>query len=310
MKRVRDKWKPMLINRCGMWWVAVIVTALVVAPAGFAAESTLATASSTTSNGPTLRLDYNTGDSAGNPVASFMYFVPLISPDPVTCETSRGSTQTARVTSAKRKVDSDSFSTRCEFEFGGKGSQQSNFDLTNHVRRHEQNLKKGGALERQLVSITVEGPGSGVVEVEGVVTNGVQTVSEVRLRFNARGKASPVSIGLCDVVFKDGKFQRVNEIVARVNTLTFRRQPGRPRMEVTLASITDKGASKGLWQSIKGGVMGMAANLLIPPLTVEATGHRTMLDFGRALSAGETAFTFPRAKNLRSTVGSIPSGGR
>jgi hypothetical protein len=289
---------------------AGIMAVLAVPTARAAAPAPQAAAVPAGSNGPTLRLDYDPGGSGGNPVAAFMYFVPLISPDPVTCETSRGSTQAARVTSAKRKADADSFSTRCEFEFSGKGSQQSNFDLTNHVRRHEQKLKKGGALERQLVSITVEGPGSGVVEIEGVVTNGVQTVTEVRLRFNARGKASPVSIGLCDVVFKDGKFQRVNEIVARVNTLTFRRQPGRPKMEVALASITDKGASKGIWQSIKGGMMGMAANLLIPPLTVEATGHRTMLDFGRALTAGETSFTFPRAKNLRDTVGSIPAGGR
>ena len=41
-------------------------------------------------------------------------------------------------------------------------------------------------------------------------------------------------------------------------------------------------------------------NLLIDPLTVEAVGHRAMLDFGRALASGAATFTFPRATNLKS----------
>jgi len=234
-----------------------------------------------------------------------MYFIPLIAPDPCSCLTRRGNTQTARVTSAKRTSTGNSFATKCEFEFTGTGLQQSVFDLTNQIRRHEKQLKNGTDLQRQLASITVEGPGSGIVEVEGVTTNGVQTVTQVLLRFNAHGKSSPVSIGLCDIRYRAGKFEHTNEMVARVNTLKFRRQPGRPKMEVSLASVSEKGAGKNLWQTIKGGMKGMAANLLIPPLTVEATGHRTMLDFGRALTAGESTFTFPRAKNLKS-VGEIP----
>src|SRR5208337_1017175 len=35
------------------------------------------------SAGPTLHLDYGHGESPGNPVAEFMYFVPLISLEPV-----------------------------------------------------------------------------------------------------------------------------------------------------------------------------------------------------------------------------------
>jgi hypothetical protein len=77
-------------------------------------------------------------------------------------------------------------------------------------------------------------------------------------------------------------------------------------MEVTLASVSRKDAGKNLWQSIKGGIKALAANLVIAPLTVEATGHRTMLDFGRALALGESTFTFPRAKNLKSTNTSLP----
>ena len=249
--------------------------------------------------GPTIRLDYKPGKSAGNPVASFMYFIPLISPELVSFLTSPGSTQSAQVTCAKRRFTAHSFLTTCEFEFSGQGSQQSLFDLTNQIRRQERKLKEGGSLRRQLSSITVEGPGNGTVEVEGTVSNGVQTVTEVRLRFNARGTTSPVSIDLCDIRYLDGEFKHLKETVVQVNTLTFRRKPGPPQMEVTVASVKKKGAGQNLWQSIKGSLTGAAVNLFIDPLTVEATGHQAMLDFGQALVSGAPTFTFPHAKNLK-----------
>jgi len=71
-------------------------------------------------------------------------------------------------------------------------------------------------------------------------------------------------------------------------------------MEVTVASVKNKGAGDGPWQKLKGSVKGLAANLLIDPLTVEAIGHRAMLDFGGALISGAATFTFPRATNLNS----------
>ncbi len=114
----------------------------------------------------------------------------------------------------------------------------------------------------------------------------METVREVRLRFNAHHKTSPVSIGLCEIRYHEAEFRRVNEIVARVITLTFRRGPGPPKMEVTVASVKNKGAGDGLWQNFTAGVKSLAANLLIDPLTVEAIGHRAMLDFGGALSFG------------------------
>lgn len=249
--------------------------------------------------GPTIRLDYKPGKSAGNPVASFMYFIPLISPELVSFLTSPGSTQSAQVTCAKRRFTAHSFLTTCEFEFSGQGSQQSLFDLTNQIRRQERKLKEGGSLRRQLSSITVEGTGSGTVEVEGTVSNGVQTVTEVRLRFNARGTTSPVSIDLCDIRYLDGEFKHLKETVVQVNTLTFRRKPGPPQMEVTVASVKKKGAGQNLWQSIKGSLTGAAVNLFIDPLTVETTGHQAMLDFGQALVSGAPTFTFPHAKNLK-----------
>lgn len=256
--------------------------------------------------GPTLRLDYEPGKSGGNPVEVFMYFVPLISPEPVFSVSSPGSSQSARVTSAKRRITENSLLTTCEFEFSGEGRQQNHFDLTNQIRRQERKLKEGRVMRRQLSCITVEGPGSGTVEVEGTVSNGVQTVTEVRLRFNARGKSSPVSIDLCDIRYLDGEFKRVDEMVARVNTLTFRRKPGPPKMEVTVASVKKKGAGKNLWQSIKGGIKGVAVNAFIDPLRVEAAGHRAMLDFGQALVSGASTFTFPRARNLKTPAAGRP----
>jgi len=249
--------------------------------------------------GPIIRLDYKPGKSAGNPVASFMYFIPLISPELVSFLTSPGSTQSVQVTCAKRRFTAHSFLTTCELEFTGRGSQQSFFDLTDQIRRQERKLKEGGSLRRQLSCITVEGTGSGTVEVEGTVSNGVQTVTEVRLRFNARGTTSPVSIDLCDIRYLDGEFKHLKETVVQVNTLTFRRKPGPPQMEVTVASVKKKGAGQNLWQSIKGSLTGAAVNLFIDPLTVETTGHQAMLDFGQALVSGAPTFTFPHAKNLK-----------
>jgi hypothetical protein len=259
-----------------------------------------AVAATDAATGPTIRLDYGRDQSPGNPIASFMYFVPLISPEPVSSTTSPGNTQAARVLSAKRKSTLHSFVVTCEFEFTGDGSQQSILDLAPTIRRHERELGAGGSTGRQLSSITVNGSGSGTVEVEGTVSNNVEIVREVRLRFNARGKTSPVSIGLCEIRYHERQFQRFNEIVARVNTLTFRRRPGPPKMEVTVASVKNKAAGDGLWQNLKGSVKGMAVNLLIDPLTVEAVGHRAMLDFGGALTSGAATFTFPRAANLKS----------
>ena len=260
------------------------------------ADSPAAGSPTNAATGPTIRLDVGRDHSPGNPVASFMYFVPLISPEPVSSVTSPGSTQVARVLSAKRKSTPNSFVVTCEFEFAGNGTQQSVLDLAPTIRRSERKLKTGGSIGRQLSTITVGGPGSGTVEVEGTITNNVETVSEVRLRFNARGKTSPISIELCDIRYQEGDFQHCNELLARVNSLTFCRKSGRPKMEVTVASVKKKNAGNSLWQNFKGSVMGLAVNLFIPPLTVEAVGHRAMLDFGRALAEGAPTFTFPRAR--------------
>jgi hypothetical protein len=78
-------------------------------------------------------------------------------------------------------------------------------------------------------------------------------------------------------------------------------------MEVTVASVKNKGAPNGLWQNVKGALKGLAVNLLIDPLTIERIGNAAMLDFGQALASGAATFTFPQATNL--TLNSSPAQG-
>jgi len=257
--------------------------------------------------GPTLRLHDSRGRAGDNAVADFMYFVPLISLAPVSVATEPGVEHRLRLVSITRRVKLESFVVTAHFEFVGQGRQQNTFDWTNAALRHAAKLKGGGKLERSLAAINVQGSGKGIIEVEGKTTNGVQTVDEVRLRFNAHGHASPVSIDLHDIDYREGEFHALNEIVARVNTLTFQRKPGRPKMEVTVASVKPKDAKDNLWQSLKGGIKGMAVNLLIPPLDVNSLGHAAMLDFGAALASQMTSFTFPLATNVVAVGGRAPS---
>jgi hypothetical protein len=56
---------------------------------------------------------------------------------------------------------------------------------------------------------------------------------------------------MCDIRRVNGEVRPANEIVARVNTLTFRRQPGPPTMEVSVASVKHKDAGDGFWQNLQ-----------------------------------------------------------
>jgi hypothetical protein len=136
-----------------------------------------------------------------------------------------------------------------------------------------------------------------------VVTDGKPVVNELRFVFNAHGHVSPVSIVLEDIREMGGKMTPTNEMVARVNTLTFARKPGPPTMEVTIASVKPKSAKDTFWQNLKGSLKGGIANLFIPPLDVKALGHGTMLEFGAALAAQSPTFTFPLATNILQTLG-------
>lgn len=251
--------------------------------------------------GPTLHLDYGRGESLGDPLAQFMYFVPLISPQPVWVAASPGNSQRARVVSVRQRSTGNSFLVTCQFEFVGSGSQRQVFDHSANVRRHEQELKAGGELGQQLGAINVEGSGSGTIEVQGTMVNHVRTITEVRLRFDGQGRPSPVTIDLHAIRYRDGAYRTHKPMVARVSALVFRKTPGSAKMEISVASVKPKQARNGFWQNLKGGVRGVAANMLIKPVSVELAGNNAVLNFGLALASQAPAFTFPRATNLKTS---------
>ncbi len=256
--------------------------------------------------GPTLHFDYGDGKPLDNPLSEFMYFIPLISPDPIAVSTNAGNTQCARVVDSSCQTNGAAFHATCKFEFIGEGLQRNVFDHAAAIRQHEQQLKAGKPLPHQLDAINVQGSGAGSVEVEGTLTNGLHTVTEVRLRFDSHEHASPVNVSLHDIVYRDGAIHLDNEIVARVNLLVFRKKSGLPRMEITLASVKPEAAGDSLWQNSIGRLRGMVANFLIPPLTVPPDGHQAMMDFGLALALGKESFTFPFAGRLKETPATMP----
>jgi hypothetical protein len=266
----------------------------------------LSTASGTGANagtnaaGPTLRLNFEGADSPKNPVAEFMYFVPLISKEPVSVVESPGNAQFARMVAAQRSFTDQSFLVTCEFEFAGDGRQQNIFDHTAKIKQREQSLKAGGSLKHQLGAINIEGAGCVSVRVTGTVTNHVPTVTEVQLRFSSRGRNSPVTIDLHDVYYADGAFCNRNDCVANVGTLAFHRQAGPAKMEISLTSIRSKDAGRSVWQNFKASLKGVTANLFIKPIAIDPAGNETMLNFGRALATQASKFTFPLATNRQS----------
>jgi hypothetical protein len=210
-----------------------------------------------------------------------------------------GAAQSARLTTVTRHVSGNSFDAQCEIQFIGTGWEKVVFDLARMIRNHAEKLKDGGTLAHLLKSIAIDGGGAGTLEVEGTVSGGSWQVDEVRLRFNARGESSPATIELTDVKYVDGAAREVNGVIARVNTLTFRRQKGVPKMAVTVASVKNKDSADSFWQNLKGAIKGAAVNMFIEPLPVEEVGNNAMLDFGLAMINGSPTFTFPLAKNLK-----------
>lgn len=249
--------------------------------------------------GPTLQLDYGHGKTKDNPISDFMYFVPLISPETVTVYTNLGNTQCARVLSMDCRTNGATFAATCKFAFTGTGSQQNVFGHEHKIRQSEKELRAGVACKHQLCSINVAALGNGSIEIEGALTNGQLTVNLVRLRFDSREHPSPVTIDLQDMVYRDDKIQFENDMVARVNSLTFRRSTGTPRMEISLASLKSKAAGDSGWQNFFGSLKGLTANLFLPPLKVEPEGQQAMLDFGLALVLEKPTFTFPHADRLK-----------
>ena len=251
-------------------------------------------------NGPTILLDFAKDSFKKNSVPSFMYFVPLISPVLVERQTSIGNEQQASVISRDKKVASKNFYVSCEFYMYGNGFHKNTFDHIGMVGRNIGDLKEGEPLKNILDYIKFEGEGYGRIEVKGTINGSKETVTEVNVHFNARGQRSPVTVGIYSINPQNGKYNyenRYNQIVARVNVLTFKRGQARPRMGIKLASVNSNEEADGYWGHIKG----MIANLFIKPLEVEKIGNDAMLDFGYALLKERPAFTFPKAKNIKET---------
>jgi hypothetical protein len=180
----------------------------------------------------------------------------------------------------------------------GEGLQRNVFDHTFILHRRHKEMVAGKPLLHQLNAISVQGAGSGSVEIDGGWTNGQPAIAEIRLRFNSHGHPSPVSVDLQDIALRNGAYYYENEIVARVNALTFRQRAGPPKMEVTLASVKRADAGNSLWQNIVGDLKGAAANLLLPPLNITTNGQQAMMEFGLALTQARPTFTFPFAERL------------
>ena len=120
----------------------------------------------------------------------------------------------------------------------------------------------------------------------------------MKVHFNGRGKTSPVTVGLYSVKSVNGEYKyenKYNEIVARVNTLTFSKSTDKPLMGIIVSAVYAEGGKPDFWGNLKGAL----ANLLIKPLEIDKLGNDTMLDFGCALFNDKETFTFPKAKNLR-----------
>ena len=268
-------------------------------PKGIEADKTKSNGESGDSNGPTVLIDCSKEGFRKNPAASFMYFVPLISPTLVESQISLNNRQEAGFTSYKRKLRSKSFYICCEFQMQGKGFQTNSFDPKEMININKESAEEGETLTNMLDYIKFDGEGYGRVEVKGRIAGSKETVTEVNVHFrNSIWQKSPVTIGLYSIKPVDGEYKyenRYNKLIARVDTLTFKRSETIPKMGITIASLHGDTKSNGIWGNIKGTI----ANFFIKPLKVSKLGNDTMLDFGYALLKEKRTFTFPKAENLK-----------
>ena len=248
--------------------------------------------------GPTVYLDYEDQKLNDNSVASFMYFVPMISTVLVESDSSPQNTQRVRIVSSQRTSNDREFKVICEFEIWGCGYHENYFDFGDIIAKDQDFVPKGKPLKNIIEYIRFEGSGCGRIEVRGEKVNGTDKVTDVKVVFNNNDRTSPVTVGLYSVKPKDGQYKFENRYdikTARVNTLTFEATEDDPRMDLSLASLSDGCASDGFYSRLKGKI----ANLFIAPVRVNLQGNKAMLDFGFALYKKQASFTFPKAENLK-----------
>lgn len=248
--------------------------------------------------GPTISLATNP-DAVQNSAATLMYFVPLVSPTLVDSVSSQDNQQLAHILSIQRDLNRKDFRVVCEFDLQGSGCHTSTYEPNAMIDFWLPNVKSGKPMTNMLDYIKLEGSGYGSVEVTGQTVKGRREVSTVRVHFNRRGFKSPVAIGLYNIKPKDGRYEfanRSDQLVARVNTLTFRKTDPETKatMLVEVASVVGAEEKEGFWGNLKGAL----ANLFIPPVEVDPAGNDAMIQFGTALLNGQNSFTFPKAKNL------------
>jgi hypothetical protein len=251
-------------------------------------------------SGPTVILKCDENGALVNSTPDFMYFVPLISPTLVSIEVSKDNKQRSGLISCTTKSDSKSFSVRGEFQMLGSGSYKNIFDPAGMIARNTDGLDQNEPLKNILGYIKFEGEGYGWIEITGKIENDRPITTEVKVHFNDRGCNSPVTVGLYSVKPVKGEYKyanRYNEIVARVDTLTFKESTDKPKMDISISALyaAAGGDANGIWGEIKGTV----ANFFIDPLEIDKLGNDTMLDFSSSLFMGKETFTFPKAMNLK-----------
>jgi hypothetical protein len=296
----------LLINKV-IWAAAAVLILFSAGSDGVSADANNLTGSSKNepktdvndTNGPTIKLSYNTPMSAKNPAFAFMYFVPLIAPTLVDMEISPDNQQQSWCTEYDKKVTEKTFFVSYEFEMRGKGYFNNILDTQEIIATFKEEIKKGEPVKNALDYIKFEGEGIGRIEARGTIDGNTVTVTRVDVHFNAKGEKSPITIGLYSVDHQDGKYKyenRYHEMVARVATLTFKKCDGEPTMGVKVASVIKAAKRDGFM----GKVRGMVANLFIEPPGISKLGNDTMLNFGLALFNEQPSFTFPKAPNIKS----------
>lgn len=292
------------MKRFFAWTLILIIVAVLNSRSCFGTEANFIMAaqniadSCESQNGPTVFLISNEDEPKQNPTSHFMYFVPLISPTLVDSKTSTYNEQQSKILSRRISSDEKSFYVFCEFKMYGKGFHQNKFDSDQMIKRNADKLKKGDTLKNILDYIKFEGDGFGSIEVVGKIDSNTQTVTEVTVHFNGQGQESPVTIGLYSIQPVNGEYKyenRFNRIVARVNTLTFKRSENIPRMGIKIDSVNKEDQPEGMMGDIKGWL----ANFFIKPIEIDKIGNDTMLNLGFALFKKEPTFTFPKARNLK-----------
>jgi len=255
-------------------------------------------ADSNGSNGPVVMLSYNGLKPMKTPTASFMYFIPLVSPTRVSTEISPNNRQRVMFISYEKSVVLDSFIASCEFEMQGSGFFMDIFDSNEVMATFGEEIKKNAPAKNVLDYIRLEGEGFGRIDVKGTIADSNVTVTQVDLCFNIRGQKSPVTIGLYSVKPEKGQYKyenKYNEIIARVATLTFKKCQDEPRMEVTVVSVNRATKPNGYLGRVKGFIV----NFFIDPIRISKLGNDTMLNFGYALLNKQPSFAFPKATNIK-----------